>query len=106
MGVAVGGGGGEGGVGRLGGLEEKTLFFLQRKVMTWLRVNFKSGEELGLDPLSGGQSEESFFLSLRVNSYADVFVLDRPSCVGYIRHAHRFLRTLRPMSICRKKYIY
>ena len=71
--------------------------------MTWLRVNFKSGEELGFDPLSGGQSEESLFLSLRVNSYADVFVLDRPSCVGYIRHAHRFLRTLRPMSICRKK---
>ena len=38
-------------------------------------------EDPGFDPLAG-QGELQFFLSLRVNSCADLFVLDRPhSCV-------------------------
>ena len=51
---------------------------------------FKS-EDPGFDPLVG-QRKGQFLLPLRVNSCADLFVSDLPSCV---RHALKLLRTLK-----------
>ena len=51
---------------------------------------FKS-EDPGFNPLAG-QGEGQVFLSLRVDSCADLFVPDLPSCVW---HAPKFMRTLK-----------
>ena len=57
----------------------------------WLEnLRFKS-EDPRFDPLAE-QGEEQFFLYLRVNSCADLFVPDPPSCVW---HAPKCVHTLK-----------
>ena len=53
---------------------------------------FKS-EDLGFDPLAAGQDGGAVFLSLRVNSCADLFVPDPPLRV--YSTAPKFVRTLK-----------
>ena len=55
-------------------------------VAQWLEETELKSEDPGFDPLAG--QVEKVFLTLRVNSCADLFVPDSPSCVW---HAHTFV---------------
>ena len=53
-------------------------------------------QETGFDPLVGQNERQVFFHFLRVNSRADVFVPDPPSCVGHAPKCARMLKILYP----------
>ena len=63
---------------------------------------FKS-EDLGFDPLAGnGKGQDVFFLALRVNFCADLFVSDPPSGV-WDAHTKMCTHVKYPISTCRKR---
>ena len=64
----------------------------RRYLTRWLKSRDLNSEDPGFDPLALQGEEQTVLLSLRVNSCADLFVPDPPSCE---RHAPTFVHRLK-----------